>query len=97
MQEWKSSGTEFQLIDIRESYEVEICSLGGVNIPMAEVLTATDQIKKDVPVIIHCKSGRRSAAVVHSLEQKFNFENLYSLEGGILAWIDQMDQSLVRY
>lgn len=88
LHEWKIAGKKFQLIDIREEHEIAENSIGGEHIPMAEVLTRFSEIEKDIPVVIHCRSGKRSSAVVHSLEKKFSFENLYTLEGGIMAWID---------
>lgn len=87
---------DFQLIDVRESYEVEICTLGGVHIPMGNIINEADKIKKDVPVIVHCRSGKRSANVIQALESK-GFNNLYNLEGGILAYANEIDDSLETY
>ena len=78
---------EFQLIDVREPYEVEICSLNGIEIPMNEIPGRVDEIATDKKVIVHCRSGKRSANVIDFLEQNHNLQNLYNLEGGILAWI----------
>ncbi len=97
LNEWKMSGKPHQLIDIRELYEVETCTIGGENIVMSEIFTHLDDIKKDIPVVIHCKSGKRSSAVVHALEQKTGMKNLYTLEGGILAWIEEVDPTMVKY
>jgi adenylyltransferase/sulfurtransferase len=86
-----------QVIDVREPYEAEICSIGAELIPMGDVLNNIDKISKDIPVIIHCRSGKRSAAVISSLETQFGFTNLYNLKGGILAWADEVDSSLPKY
>lgn len=86
-----------QVIDIREPYEAEICSIGAELIPMGEVVDQVDKIKKDIPVIVHCRSGKRSAAVIMALEQQFGFTNLYNLKGGILAWADEIDNSMSKY
>ncbi len=88
---------EFQLIDVREPYEIDICSIGGESIPMATVLNQTEKISRDKPVIIHCRSGQRSAAVVMQLESAHGYENLYNLTGGILAYADEVDNSLSKY
>lgn len=87
----------FQLIDIREDYEIAIATLNGEHIPMGEIMQKVDQLKKDCPVIIHCRSGQRSAAVVNALEQQLSMDNLYNLKGGILAWADEIDNSMERY
>ncbi len=94
---WIKSKTKHLLIDVRESYEVETCSIGGLNIPMSEVFSNLQKIPRDIPVVFHCKSGKRSGAVVHALESKHFYTNLYSLEGGIIAWIENVDQSLAKY
>lgn len=91
------SNEDFQLIDIRESYEIEIASLNGEHMPMAGIMNFTDKIRTDVPVIIHCRSGQRSAAVVNALEQQLKLDNLYNLKGGILAWAEEIDQSMEKY
>jgi adenylyltransferase/sulfurtransferase len=91
---WNKDKKQFQLIDIREIYEVEAGTLGGKHIPMDEILSRTNELSKDIPVVLHCNSGKRSDAVVYALEHKFGFKNLYSLEGGITAWIEKIDPSV---
>lgn len=85
------------LLDIREPYEVEICSIGGLQIPMGEVANRIDEIDKNKEVIVLCRSGKRAEAVANLLESDFSFPNVTILEGGILAWIDQVDNSLEAY
>ena len=94
--EWKKSDKAHQLIDIRELYEVETCSIGGDHIPMGEIVERSNEIRRDVPVVIHCKSGRRSEAVVAHL-RSMGLENVISLSQGILGWADDVDPSLERY
>jgi len=88
---------DFQLIDVREDYEVEIVSLGGEHIPMAEIMSQTERISKDKKVVLHCRSGKRSSAVLQALETQMGFTNLYNLQGGILAYADQVDSGLTKY
>ena len=94
--QWRKDGVSHQLIDIRESYEIETCTIGGTSIPMNEIASRTSEIARDIPVVIHCKSGKRSEAVVAFLE-RLGFNNVTSLEGGILSWIEVVDPSLERY
>src|ERR1700751_4244642 len=84
----------FQSIDVREEYEYDICQIGGELIPMGEVAENLDKISKTKKVIVHCRSGKRSASVVQMLEQQYGYTNLYNLKGGILAWADEVDDSL---
>ena len=88
---------DFVLVDVREQNEFDICSLGGLEIPMSQIMTRYQEIPKDKPVIIHCKSGKRSANVISALEQNFGYDNLSNLEGGILAWADEIDPEMDRY
>ncbi len=88
---------DFQLIDVREDYEVEIVTLDGEHMPMADIMQQTEKISRDKKVVIHCRSGKRSAAVIQALETNHGFTNLYNLQGGILAYADQVDHSLTKY
>ena len=85
------------LLDIREPYEIEICSIGGLQIPMGEVSARIDEIDKNKEVIVLCRSGKRAEAVANLLESDFSFPNITIFQGGILAWIDQVDNSLEAY
>jgi len=87
----------YQLIDVREPYEYEIANLEGLLIPLSEVQEKVDQIASDKKVVIHCRSGARSAQAIRDLEKAFGFTNLYNLKGGILAYADEIDNSLAKY
>jgi adenylyltransferase/sulfurtransferase len=97
LKQWIDSKKDFQLVDVREPYENDICTLNGILIPMNEVPNEFQQISKDKPVVVHCRSGKRSANVIHYLEQQHGYTNLYNLEGGILAWIEEIDPSMDTY
>lgn len=86
--------TDFQLIDVRETYEFETGNLGGLNLPLGSVLEHTESIPKAIPVILYCRSGMRSAAAIRELESRFGFNNLANLKGGILAWSKEIDPSI---
>jgi len=91
------SGAQFQLIDVREEFEYDTSNLGGKNIPLADILLEKDQIDRDKPVVIHCRSGKRSAQAVQLLQQAGGFDNLANLKGGILAWKDAFDPDMIVY
>jgi sulfur-carrier protein adenylyltransferase/sulfurtransferase len=88
---------DFQLIDVREAHELEICQIGGEFIPMGEIMNNLDKIRRDTKVIIHCRSGARSGAVIQALETQHGYENLYNLKGWILAWANEVDPSVTKY
>ncbi len=92
----KDSATDFQLIDVREEHELEICEIGGIHIAMGEVMDNLDKISKDKQVVIHCRSGARSGAICQALESA-GFNNVYNLKGGIIAWSTEIDPSITKY
>lgn len=99
VQELKSmidQNEEFQLIDVRETFEYEVSNLNGINIPLGGILIESDKVAKDIPVIIQCRSGKRSAQAVMLLEQQ-GFTNLANLKGGILAWKEEIDPEIDVY
>ena len=97
LKEKMDKGEDFQLIDVREDFEYEMSNLGGLLIPLGGILIEAEQIAKDKPVIVQCRSGKRSAAAIAQLEQQFGFTNLYNLQGGILAWAEEIDPNLQVY
>jgi molybdopterin/thiamine biosynthesis adenylyltransferase/rhodanese-related sulfurtransferase len=91
------SGADFQLIDVREPHEYDICNLGGELIPQGEIPNHVDKVSKDKQVVIQCRSGARSGNMVQWLEKNHGFTNLYNLKGGILAWAREIDPSMPTY
>lgn len=96
LKKMQDNGEDFQLIDVREDFEYEMSNLGGELIPLGGIMIETDKIAKDKPVIVMCRSGKRSAAAVMQLEQQ-GYTNLYNLKGGILAWAQEIDPELNVY
>lgn len=86
----QDSKADFQLIDVREEYEFDEANLNGELIPMGEIMEHIDKISRDKQVVIHCRSGKRSATVIQALEAQHGFQNLYNLKGGILAYIEEI-------
>jgi rhodanese-related sulfurtransferase len=97
LKDLKDSNKDFQLIDVREEHEFDVSNLGGELIPLGTIIQNSEKISKDKQVIIYCRSGARSAAAVSQLEKQFGYTNLYNLKGGILAYANQIDPTLVKY
>lgn len=95
LKQMRDDSVDFQLIDVREEHEFEMCNLEGDLIPLGNLLTDIEKIRKDVPVIVHCRSGSRSAAAINELEKRFGYENLYNLKGGIMAYSKEIDPSII--
>ena len=97
LKQMRDDKTPHQLIDVREEHEADIASIQGLLIPMGDVMDRIDEIKQDIPVVVHCRSGARSRAIVEALQNNFNYTNLYNLKGGILAWANEIDHSIQTY
>lgn len=95
--DWQVRGEDFQLIDVREAHEYDIVNIGAALIPLGTVADSVDAIARDKKVVVHCKMGGRSAKAIRELEEKFGYDNLYNLKGGILAYIDEVKPELVKY
>ncbi|MCS6824746.1 MAG: rhodanese-like domain-containing protein [Cytophagaceae bacterium] len=91
---WIDGKEDFQLIDVREPSEYNAANIGGELIPLGTIPNNTHKISKDKKVVIHCRSGKRSANAISFLEQNLGYTNLYNLEGGILAYKELVDNSL---
>ncbi len=94
MKEMKDNNVDFQLIDVRENYEYEIANINGELIPLATIPENVSKINKDKPVIVHCRSGKRSASAIEFLQANHGFTNLMNLKGGIMAWANEIDNTL---
>jgi adenylyltransferase/sulfurtransferase len=93
------SGEKFMLIDVREPGEFEIVRIpGSVLIPKQEFLngSALEKLPQDVPIILHCKSGIRSAECLAVLKQA-GFADATHVSGGVVAWVKQIDPALPIY
>lgn len=93
-EEWRKKKEDFLLIDVREPYEYEEVNLGGENIPLGTIAGHATRIPKDKKVVVHCRSGKRSADAINLLEKQHGFTNLYNLKGGILAYMAEINPEL---
>ncbi|WP_236795873.1 adenylyltransferase/sulfurtransferase MoeZ [Amycolatopsis sp. GM8] len=93
------AGEDFELIDVREPHEYEIVNIKGAKlIPKDRILSgeALAELPQDKPIVLHCKSGARSAEALAALHRA-GFKDATHLGGGVLAWAKQIDQSLPTY
>ncbi|WP_017585209.1 adenylyltransferase/sulfurtransferase MoeZ [Nocardiopsis ganjiahuensis] len=87
------------LVDVREKNEYEIVSIPGATlIPKGEFLNgkAFEQLPQDKRVVLHCKSGVRSAEALAAVKAA-GFSDAVHVGGGVLAWVNQVDPSLPTY
>lgn len=88
---------EFLLIDIREHYEREICSIKSLHITMEDISEKIDKIPMEKQICILCKTGKRASAVANLLETDFNYKDVMVVDGGLVAYKEQVDPSLEIY
>lgn len=87
------NGEKVNLIDCREPAEYEEYNIGGTLIPLGNIQNGDLgplQGKEDEEVIIHCRSGKRSAAACLYLDSQ-GFKKTVNVEGGVLAWKDAFE------
>jgi adenylyltransferase/sulfurtransferase len=99
LKEMMDRGDDFYLVDVREPNEYEIVSIPGATlIPKGEILSgaALATLPQNKPIVLHCKSGARSAEALAALKDA-GFADAKHVQGGVLAWIKQIDPSLPEY
>ncbi|MGA2741479.1 MAG: ubiquitin-like small modifier protein 1 [Bryobacteraceae bacterium] len=89
-------GDKFLLLDVREPHEYQICSIPTAKlIPLGQLPQHLDELDRDIEIVAHCKSGMRSAKAVGLLKDAgFRARNM---KGGILAWSDKVDPTVLKY
>ena len=91
------AGDDTFLLDVREPQEYQICTIpGSTLIPLGDLPSRLFELEGRRNVVVHCKSGVRSAKAVKLLREA-GFVDAVNLQGGILAWIDRIDPSLPKY
>ena len=91
------SEDDLLLLDVREPQEYQICAIpGSTLIPLGELPGRLAELEGRRNIVVHCKSGVRSAKAVKLLREA-GFSDTVNLKGGILAWIDRVDPSLPKY
>ena len=85
------------ILDVREPQEYQICAIpGSTLIPLGDLPSRLHELAGRGEMIVHCKSGVRSAKAVKLLREA-GFAQARNLKGGILRWIDAVDPSLPKY
>lgn len=99
LKEWQDAGKDLHLVDVREPAEYEIVKIpGSVLIPKGDILSgeALSALPQDRQVVLYCKSGVRSAEALAAVKDA-GFKDAVHVQGGVLAWIKQVDPSLPPY
>ncbi|HLN57770.1 MAG TPA: molybdopterin-synthase adenylyltransferase MoeB [Thermoanaerobaculia bacterium] len=90
-------GDDLVLIDVREPHEVAICAFpDSVRIPLGTLPENLNRLSTADEIVVHCKSGARSAKAVQLLRQA-GFRKVRNLSGGINRWAEVVDPTMPRY
>jgi molybdopterin/thiamine biosynthesis adenylyltransferase/rhodanese-related sulfurtransferase len=84
------------ILDVREPHEYQICNLNGYLIPLNDLPKRVSELDSSREMIVHCRSGVRSARAVAFLQQA-GFTKVKNLAGGVLAWSDRVDPKMPKY
>ncbi|MBV9126738.1 MAG: molybdopterin-synthase adenylyltransferase MoeB [Verrucomicrobia bacterium] len=88
---------DFLLLDVREPYEYDIARIPGAKlIPLGELPSRMSELDSAQEILIHCKTGRRSAQALRQL-QEAGFGKLQNVAGGIQAWSEEIDPAVPKY
>lgn len=88
---------DVELIDVREPHEWDIARIPGARlIPLGQFAAAIPSLDRNHDIVVHCRSGVRSANAVRQL-QAAGFTRVQNLAGGILRWSDEVDPTTVKY
>jgi adenylyltransferase/sulfurtransferase len=90
-------GENLFILDVRNPEEIQICRIAGTTvIPLPELPHRFRELDRNREMVVHCKSGVRSAKAIAFLRQQ-GFTRLKNLKGGILAWAERIDRTMARY
>jgi len=87
---------DIYILDVREPHEYKICNINGHLIPLGDLPKRVQELDPSKEMVVHCRSGARSAKAVGFLQQA-GFTKAKNLAGGILAWADRIDPNVPKY
>jgi sulfur-carrier protein adenylyltransferase/sulfurtransferase len=97
LKEKMDRGDRFDLVDVREDYELEICKLPYTKwIPLGELADRAAELDREAETIVYCRSGGRSGKAVDML-RKLGFPRARNLAGGVLRYADEVDKTMEKY
>jgi molybdopterin/thiamine biosynthesis adenylyltransferase/rhodanese-related sulfurtransferase len=99
LHDWLDAGKSIHLVDVREPAEYEIVRIpGSVLVPKGEIISgeALAGLPQDKQLVLYCKTGVRSAEALAAVKAA-GFRDAVHVQGGVIAWVKQVDPSLPAY
>ena len=86
LRQWRHEGRSFLLVDVREEHERAAFHIGGLHLPMSEAGDDWKVLRQELPVVVYCAKGIRSAIFIQRLERAEGMPPMYNLAGGLQNW-----------
>jgi sulfur-carrier protein adenylyltransferase/sulfurtransferase len=99
LKERLDQGQPLVLVDVREAFERDLADLpecGQRHIPLVEFPYRTQELDRDQPTVIYCRTGNRSAWAAQFLKAQ-GFDAVWNLSGGVMGWREEVDPTLQAY
>lgn len=95
--QWRREMPGLNLLDVREPWERDICALApSIDIPLGELPHRVDSLPADGVLVVLCHHGMRSLRATLWLRER-GYRTAVNLDGGIDAWAERVDRTMVRY
>lgn len=85
LKSFKEKPNTMLLLDVREEWEHAAYNIGGINIPLGELLSRRGELDTEETYVVYCEKGIRSAIAIQRLEA-LGYTKMLNLEGGMYAW-----------
>jgi len=92
LRQWREAGKPFLLVDVREEHERATFHIGGLHLPMSEGGDEWKVLQQELPVVVYCAKGIRSAIFIQRLERVDGMPPMYNLQGGLTHWKTDFDE-----
>ena len=93
----RRAGAQHLVVDVREKWELDVAALSGVkHVPLGELQSRAAELPNDRPLVMLCRSGRRSMDATNWLRSQ-GYANATNLRGGILQWAAEIDPTIKSY
>ena len=99
LQRRMEAGEDVLLVDVREGFERDIADLPDfrqIHIPVADFVERVEELDATREIVLYCRSGQRSGMAAQYLAG-LGYPNVWNLQGGVLAWREEIDPSLTAY
>ncbi len=96
-QRMRQEGAKHLIVDVREKWELDVANLGeSLHVPLGDLPARSGELPKDLPLVILCRTGRRSLQATLWLRSQ-GYPQAVNLRGGVHQWSDDIDPTMRKY